>query len=74
MTDIERVLSQELESERRRNEALQMENFNLRVELKKLNSETTHWRELAIATKQQLEALSHGEVWRGRLKRSECRR
>ncbi len=60
MTDMERILSSELDAERRRNEGLQMENFNLTVRNKELTAELNRWRDLAIETKQQLEALQHG--------------
>lgn len=61
MTDMERILSSELDADRRRNEGLQAELFNLTVENKKLAAEASRWRQCAIAAQQQLEAIQKGE-------------
>lgn len=54
-TEIERIQALELEAERRRNERLHQE-------LARAESECRKWRDLAIATRQQLEALQKREV------------
>ena len=55
MKEINRVLRLELDAEKRRNESLHQE-------LMQVESECRRWRDLAIAARQQLEALQRGET------------